>query len=118
MPDPYLVSVAEQAAAAYGIPRDLFLAKIQQESSFNPNPPSNPQWPQDRGGPAGIAQFIPGTAAQYNVNRADPVSSLWGSAAYASDLYKQKGSWEKVLKGYGTVPSSGALTPSQAALDS
>jgi hypothetical protein len=112
-PDPTLVSAAQAAAAQYGIPWDLFQAQIMQESGFNPNPPSNPAWPQSSGGPSGIAQFIPGTAAQYNVNPLDPIQSLYGAAHYDADLYKAKGSWASVMQSYGTVPSSGALTPTQ-----
>jgi hypothetical protein len=114
-PDPALLATAKQAAAAYGIPENLFIQQIQTESGFNPNPPSNPQWPQSAGGPIGIAQFIPGTAAQYKVNPYDPTQSLWGAAAYDADLYKKSGSWAKVLSGYGTVPATGPQNPQQAA---
>lgn len=112
MPDPALLAQAEAAAQNFGIPVDLFIAQIQQESSFNPNPPG-----QDPSGPAGIAQFIPGTAAQYGVtNRYDPAQALWGAAAYDAALFKQKGSWLGVLQGYGTIPTNTPLTPSQQAL--
>lgn len=109
-----LMSEAEKAAAHYGIPRDLFLAQIQQESSFNPTAlPSG----GSLSGPAGIAQFIPETGRRYGVHdRFDPVASLWGAAAYDADLYKQTGSWDKTLKTYGTVPATGALTASQQAI--
>lgn len=111
-PDPALLAQADAAADAYGIPRDLFRAQIGQESSWNPNA-VNPAWPVSQGGPAGIAQFTVGTAKQYGLNPFDAVQSLWGAARYNYDLYKKTGSWLKVLKSYGTIPASGALTTSQ-----
>lgn len=105
MPDPSLVSVATQAANAYGIPPDLFIAQINQESSFNPN--------AQNGAASGIAQFMPGTAAQYGVNPYDPVSSLWGAAAYDADLYAKSHSWAKVLSNYGTIDPNGPSNQGQ-----
>lgn len=116
MPDPNLVATARQAADAYGIPSELFLAQINAESSFNPNPGSPSYVAPDGSSPAGIAQFIGSTASAYGVtNRMDPVQSLWGAAAYDTALYKQKGSWAGVLAGYGTT-SGDALKTNPAAV--
>lgn len=109
-----LEDTARAAARQYGIPEDLFVAQIQQESSFNPNA-FNPAGPG--GGAQGIAQFIPSTAAQYGVtNPYDPSQALYGAAAYDAALFKQKGSWLGVLQGYGTIPTQGPLTASQQAI--
>lgn len=111
MPDAALVALAQKAAAAFGVPESLFIAQIQQESSFNPNAQNGPA--------SGIAQFMPATAAQYGVtNPYDPAQALWGAAAYDAALYKQTGSWSSVLQSYGTVPSSGTLTTGQQSVAS
>ena len=59
-----LESYATQEAEAAGIPTNLFLWQIGQESSWNPN--------AQNGNASGIAQFMPGTAAEYGVNTSDP----------------------------------------------
>lgn len=115
MPDPNLIATARAAATKFGIPPELFLAQINAESSFNPNPGSPSYVAPDGSSPAGIAQFIGSTAKAYGVtDRMDPTASLYGAAAYDADLYKQKGSWSKVLAGYGTT-SGDALKTNPAA---
>ena len=53
-------------------------------------------------GAQGIAQFIPGTAAQYHVDVNDPASSINGAAHYLSDLLDQnKGDLNLALSHYG-----------------
>jgi Transglycosylase SLT domain len=95
---------AVQAASAYGVPLDLFNYQIGAESSWNPNA-LNPS------GAAGIAQFIPSTAAALNVDPMDPVQSLYAAAQYDSQLYGQTGDWGSVLNRYGTTgPSASAAT--------
>lgn len=109
MPDAALVQAAIQAATAYGIPPDLFVAQIQQESSFNPNAVN--------GQAQGIAQFMPGTAKQFGLtNPYDPIASLQAAAQYDAQLYAQTGSYASMLGKYGTVPTSGPLTKSQQSL--
>lgn len=55
----------EAAAAHSGISTDVLAAQIQQESGWNPNA-------QSPAGAQGIAQFMPGTAAQYGLDPFDP----------------------------------------------
>jgi len=111
-PDPALVEEAKKAALANGIPVDLFLAQITQESGWNPRA-ENPAWPVSKGGPAGIAQITRDTAQTLNVDPYDPVQSIWGAAAYDRQLYGQTNSWEKTLQRYGTLPTTGALSSGQ-----
>lgn len=113
MPDPTLIAAATAAAQQYGVPVDLFIAQIQQESSFNPSPPANPSWLPSAGGPVGIAQFTQATAQQYGLDPTDPIASLTAAAKYDAALFGQYGNWSSVLQHYGTIPSSGTLTPSQ-----
>lgn len=62
-----LVQTATEIAAKYGIPREVFVAQIQQESGFNPTA-------RGKAGEIGIAQIIP----RYHpyVNPYDPVQSM------------------------------------------
>lgn len=110
MPDwttsPYYPT-AVAAAQQYGVPTNLFVQQIGQESSFNPS--------AQNGNAYGIAQFMPSTAAQYNVNPADPVSSLFGAARYDAQLYSQYGSWQTAMQKYGTTANGAAPNVQQTA---
>lgn len=86
MPDssgPYLGTIAA-AAQKYGVDPSVLAGLIATESSFNPR--------ADSGYARGIAQFTPGTAAQYGVDVSSPTSSIFGAAHYLADLQKQLGS--------------------------
>lgn len=98
---------AVAAAQQYGVPTNLFVEQIGQESSFNPS--------ASNGNAFGIAQFMPGTAQQYGVNRADPVSSLYGAAQYDAQLYSQYGSWQTAMQKYGTTAGGNAPGVAQIA---
>jgi soluble lytic murein transglycosylase-like protein len=78
-PSGELVDYARKVAAQYGIDPEVFVRQINQESGFNPNAHS-------KAGAMGIAQFMPGTAASYGVNTADPYSSLDGAARLMKHL--------------------------------
>ncbi len=67
-----------------GLPLGLLNAVLSTESGMNPNAVS----PK---GAKGIAQFMPATAKQYNVNVNDPNSSAQGAAKMLGDLYRQTG---------------------------
>jgi len=103
-----------QAAAAsanrYGVPVDLFMWQINQESSFNPNPPCVDSRLCVIGG--GIAQFQIVTAGQYGLtNRLDPYAALDAAAHYDSDLYANTGNWLTALGAYGTIPQNNPSDP-------
>ncbi len=76
--------VYQAAATAYNYPANVLAAQGFVESSYNPNA-YNPS------GATGIAQFMPSTAAQYGVNPANPVSSIYGQAQYDANLLAQNG---------------------------
>lgn len=52
-------------------------------------------------GAEGPFQFIPSTAAAYNVDVTNFASSANGAAHYLHDLKKQTGSWNGAIEGYG-----------------
>jgi hypothetical protein len=88
---------ARKEAIRHGIDPDVFERMIHQESNFT-NPGENSSHA------AGIAQFIPETAAAYGLkNRQDPKAALNASARMISSLLKQYGgSYEKALSAYNS----------------
>lgn len=100
--------VARQAAQRHGIPEDLFLRLVQQESGWNPNARSHK-------GAMGLAQLMPGTAAKLGVNPNDPVQNLNGGARYLRMMYNQFGNWTLALAAYnagpGAVQKYGGIPP-------
>ena len=99
---------ARAAAQKNGIPEDLFLRLVQQESGWNPNAKSHK-------GAMGLAQLMPGTAAKLGVNPADPVQNLNGGARYLRMMYNQFGNWNLALAAYnagpGAVQKYGGIPP-------
>ncbi|WP_405405106.1 lytic transglycosylase domain-containing protein [Paracoccus sp. Ld10] len=99
---------ARQAAQRHGIPEDLFLRLVQQESGWNPNARSHK-------GAMGLAQLMPGTAAKLGVNPNDPVQNLNGGAQYLRMMYNQFGNWTLALAAYnagpGAVQKHGGIPP-------
>ena len=90
---------AREAARRYGIPEDLFLRLVQQESGWNPSARSHK-------GATGLAQLMPGTAAKLGVNPHDPVQNLHGGARYLRMMYNQFGNWRLALAAYNAGPGA------------
>ena len=99
---------ARAAAQRHGIPEDLFLRLVQQESGWNPGAISHK-------GATGLAQLMPGTAAQLGVNPRDPLQNLDGGARYLRMMYNQFGNWRLALAAYnagpGAVQKHGGVPP-------
>ena len=92
---------ARAAARKHGIPEDLFLRLVQQESGWNAEARSHK-------GATGLAQLMPGTAAKLGVNPNDPVQNLDGGARYLRMMYNTFGDWRLALAAYNAGP--GAVT--------
>lgn len=95
---PYL-EMAKAAARQHGVPEDLFLRLVQQESGFNPGARSNK-------GAIGLAQLMPGTARRLNVDPHDPRQNLEGGARYLKQMYGRFGSWRLALAAYNAGPEA------------
>lgn len=93
-------SLIQSAAAQYGVPPALLAWQLNQESGGSPTA-YNAQ-----SGAAGIAQFIPSTAAQFGINPYDPTQAIPAAAQYDAQLYKQTGSWQGALTRYGTLANA------------
>ncbi|WP_321363461.1 lytic transglycosylase domain-containing protein [uncultured Celeribacter sp.] len=89
--------VAEKMANKHGIPSDLFLRLVQQESGWNPTIRS----PK---GATGLAQLMPETARQLGVNINDPHQNLEGGARYLRMMYNRFGNWRLALAAYNAGP--------------
>jgi hypothetical protein len=90
----YYQGLAQTDAFKYGISPSLYVRQIQQESHFDP-------YAYSYAGAIGIAQFVPGTAAQYHIDPRDPVQALDAGAHYMSDLTTYfHGDYRKALAGY------------------
>ena len=104
---PYL-SVAKDAARRHGVPVDLFLRLVQQESGWNATARSNK-------GAYGLAQLMPATARTLGVDRKDPVENLDGGAKYLKQQYLTFGNWRLALAAYnagpGAVKKHGGVPP-------
>ena len=90
---------ARAAAARHGIPEDLFLRLVQQESGFNPQAVS----PK---GATGLAQLMPGTAQLLGVDIHDPLQNLDGGARYLARMKARFGTWDLALAAYNAGPGA------------
>jgi hypothetical protein len=91
------------AATRWNVSAALLAAQLMAESNFNP-------FAVSPAGAAGIAQFMPGTAAMYGLTDPfDPEASINAQAHLMSDLLEQFGSPALALAAYNAGP--GAVAP-------
>lgn len=99
---------ARAAARRHGIPEDLFLRLVQQESGWNPHAVSH-------AGARGLAQLMPDTARLLGVNPDDPLQNLDGGARYLRMMHDRFGDWRLALAAYnagpGAVEEHGGIPP-------
>lgn len=102
------LQMARDAARRHGVPEDLFLRLVQQESNWNPRAKSHK-------GALGLAQLMPQTAAYLRVDPNDPKQNLDGGARYLKEQYREFGSWRLALAAYnagpGAVKKHGGVPP-------
>jgi len=104
---PYL-AWAQQAARRHGVPQDIFVRLVQQESGWDAAAVSVK-------GAVGLAQLMPETARGLAVNPKDPQENLDGGARYLRQMYDRFGSWRLALAAYnagpGAVETHGGVPP-------
>ncbi|QDC09649.1 lytic transglycosylase domain-containing protein [Oceanicola sp. D3] len=91
--------MAKAAAAKHGVPEDLFLRLIQQESGWKPKAKSHK-------GAIGLAQLMPFTAKKMGVDPHDPKQNLEGGAKYLKLMYNRYKSWRLALAAYNAGPGA------------
>ncbi|MBV0911971.1 lytic transglycosylase domain-containing protein [Anianabacter salinae] len=95
---PYIAH-ARAAARKYGVPEDLFLKLVHQESRWNDTAESHK-------GAYGLAQLMPATASILGVDHTDPMQNLDGGARYLKMQYDRFGSWRLALAAYNAGPEA------------
>ncbi len=93
------LDLARAAARRHGIPEDLFLRLVQQESGWNPRAVSHK-------GATGLAQLMPATAQRLGVDMHDPRQNLDGGARYLRMMYDRFGNWRHALAAYNAGPEA------------
>ncbi|CUH40836.1 Soluble lytic murein transglycosylase precursor [Jannaschia seosinensis] len=90
---------ARAAARRNGVPEDLFLRLVRQESGWNPAARSHK-------GALGLAQLMPGTARVLGVDANDPAQNLEGGARYLAMQFRKFGTWRLALAAYNAGPGA------------
>lgn len=93
------LDAARAAARRHGIPEDLFLRLVQQESGWNSGAVSHK-------GATGLAQLMPDTADRLGVDETDPHENLDGGARYLRMMYDRFGDWRLALAAYNAGPEA------------
>jgi soluble lytic murein transglycosylase-like protein len=93
------LEVARAAARRHGVPEDLFLRLVQQESAWDPQAVSH-------AGAIGLAQLMPETAARLGVDPHDVNDNLDGGARYLAEQYRRFGTWRLALAAYNAGPEA------------
>lgn len=99
------IDMARQAARKAGVPERLFLSMIEHESGWNPSAVSS-------AGAAGLAQFMPGTAAGLGIDPFNPKQSLFAGAQYLADKKAEFGNWRDALRAYNYGSAGARQDPS------
>jgi soluble lytic murein transglycosylase-like protein len=93
------LEVARSAARRHGVPEDLFLRLVQQESGWDSQAVSHK-------GAVGLAQLMPATAGRMGVDPHNPHENLDGGARYLRAQYNTFHNWRLALAAYNAGPEA------------
>lgn len=96
-PAKYAAAIAT-AEDANGIPRDMLARLLWQESRYRDDIITGRV--RSPVGAVGIAQFMPATAAERNLNPLDPIASIAEAGRYLAWLRTRHNSWAEALAAY------------------
>lgn len=94
---PYITAI-KAAENKYNLPDNLLARLLHQESRYRADIITGKT--KSRVGATGIAQFMPATAKQFNINPSNPFQSIDAAGLYLSKLYNRFGQWDKALAAY------------------
>jgi len=95
-----LCGIVEDSAKAEGLPADFFIRLIWRESAFQPRAVSPV-------GAQGVAQFMPGTAAERGLaDPFDPATAIPASAKLLADLAERFGNLGLAAAAYNAGPNA------------
>ncbi len=92
-----IIKEIHAAADRHGVPAELFMALVWQESRYRADALS----PK---GAIGFAQLMPSTAKDLGVNPRNPAENLDGGARYLAAQYRAFGTWKLALAAYNAGP--------------
>lgn len=96
-PDQYAQTIAA-AEREHGIPPRMLERLLWQESRYRDDIIDGRV--KSRVGAAGIAQFMPATAAEFGIDPLDPAQAIPAAARYLRRLYGRFGTWTEALAAY------------------
>ena len=95
------IPLINQAAQQYGLDPNIFLRQLTQESQLDPNAVNK------KSGAAGIAQFMPKTAADFGIDPFDPQQAIPAAAQFMhQNLKRFGGDYSKALAAYNWGPEN------------
>lgn len=97
--DSQWIEPARTVARRHGVPEDLFLRLVRQESGWHAGAVSSK-------GAIGLAQLMPDTARLLGVNPHDPQQNLEGGARYLRIQFDRFGTWDLALAAYNAGPEA------------
>lgn len=96
-PEQY-VPLIQAAEARHGLPAGLLERLLWQESRYREDIISGRK--RSSAGALGIAQFMPETARDLNIDPLNVAQAINGAGAYLAMLYRQLGGWKEALAAY------------------
>lgn len=101
---PKYASAISEAERRYGLPTDLLGVTLYKESRYRPDVISGVN--RSPVGALGIAQFMPGTAAELGINPLDPFASIDAAGKYLKRQYDNFHDWKTALMAYNWGPGN------------